>query len=391
MSDKIHTLNTHNVIKTKVEPPYRIYGFAVDETNSDPENAVTYIEDCVGFTPATNSVGNFDGGSWLDKFPFNQIRVVALNGGTGSDNGTISTELDKNNFKKTITGEDRESFFAMIEIPPVYWKFTTTSTGYEVRFSSVKIDDSYEAKAHSRGDTLKGNLYVSAYEGYVSNDKIRSQSGQRPSTGVNITNCRTYASNVGTSGWGLMNFQTITLLQILFVTMFKSLDSQKALGNGISSHSLTNTGTLDLMGMYYGDPAATGTAMKFMGIENLWGNTDMYLDGIHYNGKLRINDGSVDYSQYTSYPIVITQSALSNGYTSKTQGTQEGGFAPKEVAGSSSSFYCDTGRLNKSYPIATYGGSYSSGVGTGIFYINVYWGETESYNEGGARLQYLAP
>ena len=396
------------VATTTTPPPYELYGFAVDETNSDPATCVTYIENAVGMTPATNvGTGNFNGGDWLDAYPFNAIRPVSIDA-----NGDIIAEVAPTNFTRTPDGVSlttEQKNYVMIEIPPVYWKFTKTANGYEVRWSDVKIDNDYQALAHERGGVLKGNLYVSAYEGFVENSKLLSITGKTPTVTTQRSAFITSAKAVG-SGFDIMNFHTVTLLQILFVTMFKTLDSQTALGRGISNRSsLGNTGIANTVGMYYGNPAGNTAAVKFMGIENLWGNAAQWLYGARVTGGTRcsilgnevLTSGEgTQYSEKYTFATTGTGTVMA-GYMNEVAGTQIGAFLPKGVQsdnGSSSTYYCDrvgnfdstTSTQDMYYGGAYYAPNQTSTYFAGIFAISSY-SSSSSLDYVGARLQYLAP
>ena len=370
-----------------------IYGFAVDETNSNPSTCVTYIENAVGMTPASNGASfKFDGGSWLDVYPFNAIRPVNLD-----DYGNVEHELNPKNFLQDVDGITNYSndVRVCIEIPPVYWKFTKTTNGYEVRWSDIKVDDSYHALAHERGGVLKGNLYVGAYEGNISNDALRSVSGSAVNTSRTLEYLRIRATNLG-AGFGLMNFHTVTLLQILFVTMFKTLDSQGVFRGYVSNTSKTTTGVANKVGMYYGyrQTDYTLAVMKFMGIENLWGNTHTFMDGIVQGagGSVMISDNTVFNDTGEGYIYTVSGVQQNSvAYPKSVVGETIGGFLPTSNGGSSSTYYCDQMTYcTTNYPLLAFGGFYNDGSAAGIFRTIGYGVFTEPA-EAGARLQYLAP
>lgn len=367
----------------------KIYGFAVDETVSDPVNAVTYIEDSAGFTPATMTDGVFNGGSWLDVYPFNSVKPCRFN-----SSGTVGYYVSPNDFGKKEDGvtDAEKTLRIMIEIPPVYWKFTKTTNGYEVRFSDTQVDSSYQALAHSRGDVLKGNLYVGAYEGCIAGT-LRSGSDRTPTVSTTLSDFRIAATSEG-DGFELMNFHTWTLLQILFVAMFKSLDSQSALGNGIVNASgISNTGTLDTVGMYYGTTADQTTGVKFMGIENIFGNTNTFLDGIATGDQVMISDNTIFNSDGTNYLYTIDNSSVSSGfgYMTKAVGANIGGFLPVSSNSTATTNYCDiTSQISGWYSNLRVGGSYTNTTESGIFCIYLS-SIDEAHAKTGARLQYLAP
>lgn len=389
-------LKSHGLFEASYKRDYKIYGFKITR-NADPEDSVTYIEDAIGMTPATNpSAGAFDGGSWLDVYPFNQIRPVSLD-----ETGTVLFEIDQNDFAKNVDGVTPNLSLmehVMIEIPPVYWKFTKTPNGCEVRWSNVKVDNTYQALAHERGGVLKGNLYVGAYETYMASNTLYSKRDVSPYRGKAISYFRTYAKNIG-EGFGIINFHTLTLLQILFVTMFKSLDSQTALGSGFSdTDSVYNTGYGDTNGMYYGYKASGGDSMKFMGLENFIGNTNEHVDGILYvpeNSTVLISDNSVFNDTGDGYIYSIPYTNLSaNGYIKATLGEQLGAFLPSEVSGTSSTYYCDYHTRSASTDILcalTFGGDYNDTTKGGIFMTTWYVVSGAPSNVTSSRIQYLAP
>ena len=375
-------------VYTLLPPEPSIFGFKIDTTNSNPDTSVSYIEGSDGMSPATVSTTAFNDNGWLNVFPFNKIRPVVLD-----NTGEVIAEVNKNNFKQRIDGSSvtsSENIF--IEIPPVYWKIEKVGNNVEVRWSEEKVDNTYKALAHSRGSILKGNLYVGAYQASSSGVKLFSTHSSSI-TISNMTNSTidTFASNVG-SGFRNFTYYTTLLLQILFVGMFKTLNSQNIM-YGRSSATQTTGGT-DEKGMYYGDSANNTNSIKFMGIENLWGNYYTAVSGIavRSNSLVAINDGTVSNSENNSYPITVSGSFYSSlHYPKEYSATTEGGFLSiSSSTGSASTYLCDQQRFHKSYPFADYGGCYSSTSSAGIFYYNFYWGYTEARSVAG-RLEYLAP
>ena len=373
-------------VYTLLPPKPTIFGFKIDTTNSNPSTSVSYIEGSDRMSPATVSTLAFNDNGWLDVFPFNKIRPVILDSA-----GKVIAEVNKNNFKQRIDGSSvtsSENIF--IEIPPVYWKIEKVGSNVEVRWSDEKIDNTYKALAHSRGSILKGNLYVGAYQASVSNSKLYSTHSSSISVNKTVlSNLDTYASNVG-SGFRNFTYYTTLLLQILFVGMFKTLDSQSIM-YGRDTQSPT-TGDADDKGMYYG--SSNYNSIKFIGIENLWGNYYTAVSGIYVRSSsiVAINDGTVSYSSYNSYPITISGSFYSTlHYPKEYSATTEGGFlSTSSSTGSNSTYLCDQQRFHTSYPFADFGSSYSSTGSGGIFYYNFYWGYEEAHSTAG-RLEYLAP
>lgn len=249
---------------------YVIYGVEIDTTNPNPESALTYIENSIGFIPASGNDGNFDYGSWEDKFPFNQIKPCLY-----KDN-KVNYYLNPNDYTKKIdgsasditTGNDGD---VMVEFPKIYWKFETIGTDIYIRYSNAKIDEGYKCLAHMRGTTEKDKCYISAYLGYELNGKIRSLSGKSPTTDKTIGQFRDLAQANG-NGYDQMAYYQLLMLQVLYIVIFKNRDSQTALGRGYvdGNSGKTNTGGTNQKGLFYGEN--TGKLQnKFCGIEDIWG------------------------------------------------------------------------------------------------------------------------
>lgn len=343
-----------------------VYGVAVDETNSNPETCVTYIDDAVGIQPATQT----GYGGWEDKYPFNKIRPC------GIKDSKFYKYVDKNNFLlfEDGTATQKTVYDIMIEFPKIYWKFTKTKNGYELRISEDKVDDDYVCLAHTIGDKEVDNIYISAYLGTVIDNKIHSYPGQYVNIGYATPTWRRFAENNGT-GYHLLNYTSVLMLQILYLIMYKNLDSQTALGKGFTvMGDKTYTGGTSDKGMIFGEDTGK-KQMKFLGIEDVWGNIDQMLDGIFMdaNGKLLISDNTVFNEDGTGYKEMNNGTPLDNmyGYADKVKATNEMGFIGNSAKASSSTYYCDTVSLSKG-KIGGCGGGYNSYDGGGIFRISLF-------------------
>ena len=84
-------------LKEEIEPTTDsiVYGFHVNSNESDPSEAVTYLRDAVGMTPAKMDFtsGIFNWGSWKDAFFI--PRPCMLN-----YDGTVAYYLDPNDYSK---------------------------------------------------------------------------------------------------------------------------------------------------------------------------------------------------------------------------------------------------------------------------------------------------
>jgi len=365
----------------------RIYGVKIDTTNSNPATALTYTDDAIGFTPATGNNGSFDYGSWADKFPFNQIKPCLL-----KSDLTVNYYLDPDDYTKKAdgtasditSGSDGE---VMVEFPIVYWKFETIGTDLYVRYADTQIDSSYKPLAHMRGTTVKDKCYLSVYMGYSDGTKLHSLSGKTPTATQIIGQFRTLAQANG-SGYDQMAYFQLLMLQVLFIVMFKNRDSQTALGRGYvdGNASAINTGGTNTKGMFFG--STNGSLQnKFCGIEDFYGNLRYWIDGFFSDASRNILIGTQNFndtgSGYTNYGQGAT--ADIGGYISGVQGGTETGFVVKVTAGSTTTFYADSGYLYASR-LPYFGGYWAIANGAGAFYLYVSNDASNSIANLGSRL-----
>ena len=365
-----------------------VFSYTIDSTKSNPETAVTYTGDCTGFTPATMG-GSFNWGSWADKWPFNEIKPCLVK------NRAVVGYLNPNNYLEFEDGTPADIMSGdagdcMVEFPKMYLGMSTDAQG----LTTVTItndetvegvyDDAfvYKGKSYSK-------FYVGAFKGYVLNNKLRSLSGKSPTTNRTIGQFRTAAQANG-EGYEQTQWYQLMLRQALYILLFKNLNSQAALGAGVTSiSSKTNTGGSNSNGVNYGSTSSS-VQVKCLGIEDFWGNIDERVDGIAtgllniYTAKGgRYNDDAV------GYDVAKTIEADVNwDYMSKAEGTRELGFVPLQAAGSESTYYCDKVTLYVADEVMTanFGGTWREGAFCGVFGLNVNSPVSRSNEFVGARL-----
>ena len=371
------------------DPPVetKIYGVKIDTTNSNPATALTYTDDAVGFTPAQGNNGAFNAGSWADKFPFNQIKPCLYK------NGALNYYLNPNNYAQKedgVTASDITSGAdgdVMSEFPKIWWKFETIGTDLYVRYSDAQIDAGYKCLAHMRGITEKDKCYISSYLGYDLTSKLRSLSGKTPTGSQTIGAFRTLAQANGT-GYDQIAYFQLLMLQVLFTVMFKSRDSQTALGRGYVDANATAiaTGGTNAKGMFYGE--TTGKLQnKFCGIEDFFGNLYYWIDGFFSSAAWHMLIANQNFNDTGSGYTDYDQGATANlsGYISVVQGGTETGFVAKVVAGSATTYYADAGHLYAS-TLTSFGGAWTTAGIAGAFYLGADMAASHSYASIGARL-----
>lgn len=353
-----------------------IYGVKIDTLNSNPESALTYTDDAVGFIPLSVSDGVVNPGSWSDTYPFNEITPIVLK------NGVEQYELNPNDFTRKkdgsnsdiTTGNDGDVFS---RFPKIWWKFERVGTDLFVRIATGKADENYKSLAHTKGGTEYDHVYIGSYTGFTIGGKLRSLSGKTSTTTETIETFRTQAQANG-EGYDQLSYYDLLMIQILTLISTKNRDSQSAIGKGYTdgNSTVSQTGGTDKKGMIYGE--STGTSqVKILGIENLWGNLYQFVDGLFCDNSFDILIGDNNFNNtgtgYTNYG----KGSDVGGFISDVQGGTETGFIIKEGDGSETTQYADGGFLNANR-IAAFGGSFGSSGSAGIFFLIV--NKTLSYS-----------
>lgn len=362
----------------------KVYGVRIDTTNSNPETALVYTDDAIDFTPAKGNNGSFNYGSWKKVFPFNQIKPCLYK------NGEVNYYLNPNDYDKKVDGSvaditSGDDGDVMVEFPKVWWKFETVGNYLDIKYANKQVDSSWKCLAHQKGNSEFDKVYISAYMGYSLSGKLRSLSGKIPTTDETISTFRTQAKANG-SNYNQMAYYQLLMLQVLFIIMFKSRDSQTALGRGYvdDNSESTSTGATNTKGLFYGE--STGYQQnKFCGIEDFWGNTVYWIDGFFSDSNINILIGNTNFNDngngYTNYG----QGSDVSGFIDTIKGGTETGFLIETNNGSAKTYYPDYGGLSAgAFPY--FGSYYNDGSSGGAFQLYVNYDATASYWFVGARL-----
>ena len=279
----------------------------------------------------------------------------------------------------------------MIEIPKFYYKFERAGKYLEVKISNAYMEGFTDYAFSYKGE-IKDKFYIGAYLGYRdSGGKLRSLTGKTVTSNITIGAARTAAQANG-EGYEQLSFNKLTALQALYVIMFKNLNSQAALGQGYTNNSSAyrDTGATDTKGMIYGTNAGAtaNDTVKFLGIEDFFGNLNQWIDGFMTgDGAIKLADG--DYNDtgagYEAHPISIS---VYGGNPKIAAGTNKLGFAPSEGGASTSTYYCDSMFLvtTLSGCVPFFGGSRSIGAIAGAFYFSCSYSASNAGASIGARL-----
>lgn len=381
---------------------YYLYGFTIDQNESNPASMITYIEDNQYYSPAYMDYDNdtFNYGDWENVWFIKNLKPCML-----KYDGTVAYQLDKNDYTKKVDGSDSDitdvdfEGNAMVGIPKVYWKIVDNGDNTaNVYVCSKKIDDDFHCWSHidNNGNEID-YCYMPIYNGYNDGTRLRSLSGKTPMVRKTAQQEITLATANNTGNdiiWYTEVYSDRQLINILLLLIGKSTNTQTVFGTGnnnsYSSDSKTGvkkTGTLDTKGLFWGNKD-NKTCVKIFGMENWWGNTYHRIGGwVSDNGvqKIKLTYGQLDGSTVDGYntdgsgyiSIGATPSSKTGGYISKMNFINYG-LLPAVLSGSSTTYYTDGMWYNNS--IVSYiivGGSSGSELYTGAFYTST--NNTTSY------------
>ena len=400
MGDEKYTDHKLYFIPGEDDPqPYKIYGFHIDPTESDPDACVSYLEDAIGMTPASMGATEFSYGTWGNAFFMPKPCMV-------KSDGTVDYYLDPNDYTKKSDGTASDvanasyDGNAMMEWPLIYYKYEAGLTAGEGYFycSNSQVDSSYHCWCNYDCDgNIIPHFYTAIYNG-TGTTKLRSLSGVtlNSSSGCGDTTGqqevdRATANNTTTGKveWYTDVFSDRMLINGLLILISKNLNCQASFGNGLVTGSQSAkesyvTGSLNDKGLFWGDITNQNKGVKVFGMENWWGCVYRRTAGCVglSNGTYAIKQtwSTVDGTTSTGYN--------SNGTGYINAGTRPGNsgqyikqctygndcYLPSVTTGASSTtYYCDYWYTNNT--ALTYlllGGCSSNSVHAGFSYFNLY-------------------
>ena len=366
-----------------------VYGVRIDTTDSNPETACEYTDNAVGMLAAHGNNGAFNGGDWLTRYPFNSIRPCLFK------NGAVVGYLNPDNFAQFENGTDADiesgdAGDVMIEIPKFYYKIGRNGNYVEVKIANALMAGFTDYAFSYKGES-KDKFYIGAYLGYKdSNNKLRSLTGKTVTGNITIGAARTAAQANG-AGYEQLSFNKLTALQVLYVVMFKNLNSQAALGQGYTSASnFRDTGATDEKGMTYGTNTAASAddTVKFLGIEDFYGNLYQWVDGyVSGNNIVLVADGNFN-DTGDGYESHARHGSVSYSYIKDVEGDNILAFTPKTGGASTTTYYADYGHIGNSACVPYFGGYFGNGAVAGAFRLGCYYSASDALPDVGARLTF---
>lgn len=358
----------------------KIYTIRIDQSNSNPLTCCTYADDAVGMTKGSSE--------WDDIFGYKPCIMK---------DGVVVGYLNPNDFTRyeneTLAPITDTNYDVMIEFPRMGLDISTSGKVITVKLTDALNDSNFQYLAHKRGNVQKDYFYLGAYIGTDSGHGLDSNSGFSVRINTSIADFISLAHNRG-SGYEIMAFYQWTYVQALYVMKYGNLNSQEALGKGLTSSSSTqSTGVTNTQGMCYGNPNSGTDRMKLFGLEDLWGNVYQFISGLYSDSNRNLLTTTDNFGVDTSasaweYNVSSGTTDSIGGYMVKSQGTNNGGFITKVGGGSTTTYYSDYAYLYPSnFPIV--GGAWDVSDHAGVFSCYVHYSASDRSTHFGSRLMYL--
>lgn len=333
---------------------YQIFGYWEDMDDSNPETRVHYENgtdewDNYGFTPmrcvATNE-GGWNMGSWSADncwiIKYSRPCMVKYD-------GTIDYFLDPNDYSKKLDGTPSDvsntayEGNAMVAIPLIWVKrYTEERKQYHI-FCNIKLNDDFEAFAHTRDDgSIEPYTFYPLFGGSLISGKCRSIAGQVQMYGQSGTAEINYCKANGEL-WNTGYYSIIQLRWELETLFTRSTNKQDACGygvyiGGVNQGNLSITGAELTHGGFWGYGSDVKKLRKFLHSEEQMGARER-INGWLYDSRSYVKQ----YGPYTEnkddyLDTGKTIMGSSGGYVKETFVTRELGEVPYNLGGSSSTY-----------------------------------------------------
>lgn len=384
-----------------------VYGFHIDSSVSDPSEAVTYLEDAVGMTPAYMDFDNdtFNYGSWENAFFMPKPCMLKFD-------GTVDYYLDPDDYTKKADGtasdiaDNTYDGNAMMEWgqndKKIWYKIvpdTNDNTSASIYISDTQVDSGYHAWSFINNDGVMVDhfytaIYTSgafAYPSTISGSTYSSLSGLSKMfnlTGLNQLEQAQKFNPENENIWGIEVYCDRVLITLLLTLMSKTLDSETAFGMVTSSGSYT--GVLNDKGMFYGD---NYNCVKVFGMEDYWGvyrRVEGFAVGNSWDAYVKMTYSTADGTGQTGYYYdegsdefyygyhQMGTSTESYGYIGKCYFDEIGAYCPAESGGSAYLGYCDYFSYGTGTG-AAFGGSSSGDAGAWLVQAEFGYNQGLSY------------
>lgn len=228
--------------------------------------------------------------------------------------------------------------------------------------------------------------YVGRYHTSGSSSAVYSKSGSKPLVSTTRPNFRTYSHNKG-DDWWMIDIETWSAIQLLYLVEFANWDSQAVLGTGQVSGSLIAVGGTD--GAAYHTVKRNGSSNQYRWLEDLWSNCYDWVDGLTFSNYVAyVCEDNANSGDTTTNHVSSGCSVPSGGYIQDYFYCEAFPwvFLPSKINSSNQGYIPDY--VDSNVPCVYVGGYFSSGDYRGLFCLNC---DTASSSRGsiGSRLLYI--
>ncbi len=371
-----------------------LHSIAVNTTTmqTDPEAAITYADDCAGFTPVRGT------GSSLAKC--SQEGEWAFDTETGMDNedmfyATFQTGSSGQFFHQLLNPYNLTQVLATWDDDAKEWDYTQTGSsaitsentmlciptqyrkGQDGKTSHASRSSEGTAYAHTIGGHTYDYLAIGVYLGYNQSSTLKSISGVTATGNVTRPNFRTYAAkNTVRDGKAMQwNYHMWQLMKEKTYMRSKGFNVPELTGRGGLAYGSSTTGLCNALGPYAGNVGSTGNAHKFL-IENFWASMRQWIDDAYYSGNSLFVGQNATPTDDTSNKTEISGFDASINGTPLTIKMGDLSWGMGDTAGGSNTTgLCDYQYLSasSSYVAPFVGGTSvdsSGSAGPGFFYRN---------------------
>lgn len=240
-----------------------------------------------------------------------------------------------------------------IKIPKFYAKITPNADGtFKHQISGVRYDGFSTLFVDGEGNELD-YILVGKYEASGNSSRAYSKTGATVLVNITCDALRT-ACKANGDGYQQYDFLIDLIIKELWLVEMKTTNSQAIMyGYANGNSAAVATGRTDAVKTPSGSEVSNTDgkhACKYRGIENLWGNTYTWCDGISFGGsnyyeKVYVCTDPKSYAAgKTSSPYVYHGDRHSGGYTTKVAPLNRNPliqYATEASGGSNATYYAD--------------------------------------------------
>lgn len=321
------------------------YGVRIDQNNSDPDTAVTYLYNAVGKRPARVNLetGEFDYGDWADVGFVKDCKPCMLR-----YDGTVDYYLNPNDYSKKedgtlsdIANPDYQGN-AMVEFP--LWYLTQYNDGNYtyIVLSQEELQQNSQAYAFTKENgEVAQKMYLSMFLAGETNSKAMVSLDKITPKSYHNKKMHTDPQKEIGSNYFWSSFIERDYVSALLIIISKSINLQKAFGYGPSiPYQINDT----VSAQFFGMNQSAGQTMNVFHLKNWWGDPYILggvgIDNDQYaRNTIYIKPNPpFSYLGFDGYPMSLSTSGVS-GYFSKINAAKAGKVA-NSANGSQSTYYC---------------------------------------------------